>query len=249
MGEHEGWRKPWYGRTYSPKDGMDRTRIKDMPRGERPRERLARHGGAALSTSELLAILIRVGRRGETALDVANRLQRKYANLKALLSADVNELSRIPGMGFAKAVQLKAVLELAKRLDYPNTDRFEISTPKDVAEFLMPKMKDLDKEQLTLLCLDTRCGIIDNVEVVVSVGSLNLSIMDPRGIFRVALAKNADSVIIAHNHPSGDPDPSDGDVEVTKKVIESGKMLGVEVRDHVVIGDGKFFSMKEKGLI
>lgn len=223
--------------------------IKDLPRSERPRERLAMHGGPALSTSELIAILIRSGRQGETAVDVANRLLQKYGSLKALFSADVNELRWVPGMGFAKAVQLKAAYELAKRLDYPTTDRYEVSTPKDVAEFLMPKMRDLDREAVVILCLDTRCGIIDNSEVVVSVGSLNISVLEPRGIFRIALMKNADSVILAHNHPSGDPEPSDGDIEITRKIIEAGKIVGIEVRDHVVIGEGKFVSMRERGLI
>ncbi len=227
----------------------DKVYIKDLPPGERPRERLASHGAPSLSTSELIAILLRSGRKGETAVDVANRLLQKYGNIRSLFSADVNELRWVPGMGFAKAVQLKAAFELAKRMDYPITERYEISTPKDVADFLLPKMRGLDKEQVVMLCLDTRCGVIDNSEVVVSVGSLNLSVMEPRSIFRSALKKNADSVVLAHNHPSGDPQPSDGDVDVTKRVIESGKLLGVEVRDHVILGDGKFFSMKEKGLI
>ncbi len=246
MGEQAG-HGSWYGRRSEGEGG--KTYIKDLPLGERPRERLASHGAAALSTSELIAILLRTGRRGETAIDVANRLLGKYGSLRALFSADVNELRWMPGMGFAKAVQLKAAFELAKRLDYPSTDRYEVSTPKDVAEFLMPKMRGLDKEQVTMLCLDTRCGVIDNAEVVLSVGSLNLSIMEPRSIFRSALAKNADSVVLAHNHPSGDPEPSDGDVEVTKRILEAGRLLGVEVRDHVIIGDGKFFSMREKGLM
>jgi DNA repair protein RadC len=246
MGGHTDHRESYYRDRFK---RLDKTYIKDLPPGERPRERLARQGASALSTSELIAILLRTGRRGETAVDVANRLMRRYVNLRALFSADINELRWIPGMGFAKAVQLKAAFELAKRLDYPSTERYEVSTPKDVAEFLMPKMKGLDREEVVMLCLDTRCGVIDNSEVVVSVGSLNLSVMEPRSIFRTALMKNADSVILVHNHPSGDPKPSDGDIEVTKRVMEAGRMLGVEVRDHVIMGDGEFFSMKEKGLI
>lgn len=247
MGEHKGRGESPYGRRSE--RSVDKAYIKDLPPAERPRERLARHGAPALSTPELIAILLRSGRRGETAVDVANRLMQRYGNLRAMFSADVNELRWVPGMGFAKAVQLKAAFELAKRLDYPITDRYEVSTPKDVASFLMPKMRGLDKEQVAMLCLDTRCGVIDNSEVVVSVGSLNLSVMEPRSIFRVALMKNADSVVLVHNHPSGDPEPSDGDVEVTKRVMDAGRMLGVEVRDHVIMGDGRFFSMKEKGLI
>ncbi|MFQ5816062.1 MAG: UPF0758 domain-containing protein, partial [Candidatus Hydrothermarchaeaceae archaeon] len=185
MGEHEGRGESPYGR--SSERSVDKAYIKDLPPAERPRERLARQGAPALSTPELIAILLRSGRKGETAVDVANRLMQRYGNLRALFSADVNELRWVPGMGFAKAVQLKAAFELAKRLDYPITDRYEVSTPKDVAEFLMPKMRGLDKEQVAMLCLDTRCGVIDNSEVVVSVGSLNLSVMEPRSIFRVAL--------------------------------------------------------------
>jgi len=247
MGEQGVRGESIYRRT-SKRQG-DKVFIKDLPPGERPRERLARQGAPSLSNSELIAILLRSGRRGETAIDVANRLLQKYGNLRSLFSADINDLRYVPGMGFAKAVQLKAAFELAKRLDYPMTERYEISTPKDVADFLLPKMRGLDKEQVVMLCLDTRCGVIDGSEVVVSVGSLNLSVMEPRSIFRSALRKNADSVILSHNHPSGDPQPSDGDVEVTKRVMEAGKLLGIEVRDHVIIGDGKFFSLKEKGLI
>jgi|Deesub1362A_J573_1020465.scaffolds.fasta_scaffold00131_43 DNA repair protein RadC len=239
--------KDWRSRYSRPRG--DKIYIKDLPPSERPRERLAAHGAPALSTSELLAILLRSGRKGETAVDVANRLLQKYGSLRSLFSADVNELRWVPGMGFAKAVQLKAAYELAKRMDYPSTERYEISNPKDVAEFLLPKMRDLDREQVVVLCLDTRCGVIDNSEVVVSVGSLNISVLEPRSIFRIALVKNADSVIIVHNHPSGDPEPSDGDIEVTKRIIEAGRTIGIEIRDHVVIGNGKFVSMKERGMM
>ncbi|MDI6902446.1 MAG: DNA repair protein RadC [Methanocellales archaeon] len=225
-------------------------KIKELPIGERPRERLAKFGAASLSISELLAIILRTGSHGETALDVANKLLSKYnGNIKSLFCADVSELSKIKGIGFAKAVQIKAVFELAKRIQSFTDEKVEISSPADVASILMPKLRTLDKEHLVILCLDPRNRIHNGSEVTISVGSLDVNIIDPREIFRVALSKNAASIILVHNHPSGDPSPSDGDIEVMRRVMEAGRLIGINVQDHIIIGDGTFISFREKGLL
>ncbi len=223
-------------------------KIRDMPQEERPRERLAKYGAEALSNAELLAIILRTGMKGGTAIDLANKLLNHFnGNLKAIVSADMNELSKIKGLGFAKAAQIKAAFELSKRINYLQ-DNIRISSPKDAAEFLMPKLRYLDKEHFFVLCLDTRNKLIGN-EVKVSVGSLNASIVESREIFKAAIAKNAAVVILAHNHPSGDPTPSNEDIAVTKRVVNAGDVIGIKVNDHIIIGDGKYVSMKERGLI
>jgi DNA repair protein RadC len=226
----------------------DKIKIRDMPLEERPRERLAKYGAEALSNAELLAIILRTGMKGDTAIDLANKLLNHFnGNLKAIVSADMNELSKIKGLGFAKSAQIKAAFELSKRINYLQ-DNIGISSPKDAAEFLMPKLRYLDKEYFFLLCLDTRNKLIDN-EVKVSIGSLNASIVESREIFKAAISKNAASVILAHNHPSGDPTPSNEDIAVTKRVVNAGDIIGIKVNDHIIIGDGKYVSMKERGLI
>jgi len=225
-------------------------KIKDLPKDERPRERLAKFGAESLSTSELLAIILRTGSHGETALDVANKLLNKHdGNIKSLFSADITELSKIKGIGFAKAVQLKSVFELAKRIHSFTNEKIEVSTPEDVANILMPKMRSLDKEHLVILCLDPRNRILNGSEVTISIGSLDVNIVDPREVFKVALAKNAASIILAHNHPSGDPSPSSDDIKITKRLMEAGDLMGIGVLDHIIFGDGKYISLKSKELI
>ncbi|WRQ72879.1 MAG: DNA repair protein RadC [Methanosarcinales archaeon Met12] len=227
-----------------------RIKIKDLPKDERPRERLAKFGAESLSTSELLAIILRTGSHGETALDTANKLLNKHdGNIKSLFFADITELSKIRGIGFAKAVQLKAVFELAKRIQSFTNEKTKVSTPEDVANLLMPKMRSLDKEHLVILCLDPRNRILNGSEVTISIGSLDMSIIDPKEVFKVALAKNAASIILAHNHPSGDPSPSSDDLRITKRLMEAGDIMGIGVLDHIIFGDGEYISLKNKGLI
>ena len=223
-------------------------KIRDLPPDERPRERLAKYGADALSNAELLAIILRTGMKGDTAIDLANKLLNHFnGNLKAIVSADMSELSKIKGLGFAKAAQIKAAFELSKRINYLQ-DTIQISSPKDAAEYLMPKLRYLDKEHFFLLCLDARNKLMDS-EVKVSMGSLSASIVDPREVFKTALSKNAASVILAHNHPSGDPTPSNEDIAVTKRVVNAGDSIGINVNEHIIIGDGKYVCMKERGLI
>lgn len=221
-------------------------RIKDMPLEERPRERLARLGGESLSVPELLAIILRTGLKGETAVDVANKLLKNYNNnLRDLFSTDYNELSKIKGIGFTKAIQLKAVFELYNRLStFKEEEKVYISSPEDAYSILKP-LGFLDKEYFVLLCLNTRNRLLS--KETLSIGSLNANIVDPKEVFRVALSKNSSSILLAHNHPSGDPRPSDGDIEITKRIVEAGRLFDIDIQDHIIIGKDGFVSLKKKG--
>lgn len=225
---------------------MEKIRIKDMPKDDRPRERLVKLGGESLSTPELLAIILRTGFKGETAVDVANKLLKIYNNnLKDLFSADVNELSKIKGIGFTKAVQLKAVFELYNRLStFKEEEKIYINSPEDAYSILKP-LGFLDKECFVLLCLNTRNRLLS--KETLTVGSSNANIVDPKEVFRIALSKNSASIVLAHNHPSGDSSPSDSDIEITKRIVDAGRLFDIDVQDHIIIGKEGFLSLKEKG--
>ncbi len=223
--------------------------IKDLPYYEQPRAKLAKYGPEKLSNAELLAILIRIGHKEDTAIDVGNRLLAKYnGNLEKIFSADVNELKNIKGMNFSKATQLKAAFELSKRTGSTNSHRITINEPKDVYNFIGPKIAYLDKEHFYIICLDSRNRVIDS-EILISVGSIETSIVDPRIIFKEAISKNASSVILVHNHPSGGPEPSNNDIEVTKQIKKAGKILGINVFDHVIIGKNSYESIGQESLM
>jgi DNA repair protein RadC len=222
-------------------------RIMDIETSERPRERLARLGPQALNTAELLAILLRVGVQGENAVQVGHRLLKNFSGIKGIQKASVAELEGEHGLGFAKACQIKAAIELGRRLAMESPDaRPSISNPADAARLLMYEMSALEQENLKVINLNTKNEVIeiDNLYQ----GSLNSSTVRVAEVFKSAIRRNAASIIIVHNHPSGDPTPSTDDIVVTRAIIEAGKMLEVDVLDHVVIGDGRFISMKEKGL-
>ncbi|MGE5485392.1 MAG: RadC family protein [Ignavibacteriales bacterium] len=229
-------------------------RLKDLPDGERPRERVCRLGPEALSTAELLAVALRTGSGGKTALGLAQQLLslgRETAGpgreLGYLVEAPVEEICSVRGMGPAKAAQVKAALELGKRAAAEaGHSRTSIRCPSDVGDLLVKEMKHLDKEQFRTVLLNTKNRVV-GVEVI-SVGSLNESIVHPREIFKPAVRKSAAAVILAHNHPSGDPNPSAEDVNVTRRLIEAGQILGIEVLDHVVVGEERFVSLREAGL-
>ena len=220
-------------------------KIKDLPKDERPRERLAKLGGETLSIQELLAIILRTGTKGETAIDIANRLLHTYNNnLYNLFSADVHELSRIKGVGFTKAVQLKAVFEIHKKLStFTGEKDVFINRPEDVY-FIMKTLQYAEKEYFILLSLNARNKLIS--KDVLSVGTLNIGVVEPREVFRMALAKNAASIVLVHNHPSGDCTPSDADIQITKRIVEGGRILGIDVQDHVIIGKNKYYSIRER---
>lgn len=222
--------------------------IKDIPEEERPRERLAKYGAEVLSNSELLAIILRTGSRSDSAISLASRVLKEGAGIKCLYESSFEQLKGIKGIGTAKASQIKASLELGRRLKtYRDNGSIYIKTPGDIAEMVMEEMRYLKKECLKLILLNTKNVVISVKDV--SVGSLNSSIVHPREIFVEAIKVSSASVIICHNHPSGDPTPSQEDINVTKRVYEAGKIVGIDLIDHVIIGDGKYVSLKEKNII
>lgn len=224
-----------------------RPMIRDLPADERPRERLARAGEGALSTTELLAIILRTGVGGESALDIARRLLSRYEGLGGLARASFAELLAEKGLGEAKTAQLKAALELGRRmLLVTPEDRFIVRSPADVAQLLMAEMSHLEQEHFQVLYLDTRNRLLGSETVYV--GSLNASHIRVGEIFRDAVKRNCAAVIVAHNHPSGDPTPSPEDVEVTRQLVAAGNLLDIEVLDHLVIGQQRFVSLRERSL-
>jgi len=221
--------------------------IRNMPANERPRERLQHYGAGALASSELIAILLRVGTEGESVLHVAQRLLGKYGGLPGLARASFDELCQEKALGPAKVTQLKAALELGKRLLVASPlDRPQVRSPAEAAELLMAEMSLLEQEQLRTILLDTRNTVL-GIPVIYQ-GSLNSAAVRIGELFRHAIKANAAAMIVAHNHPSGDPAPSPEDVRVTRTIVEAGKLLDIDVLDHVVIGQQRFVSMKERGL-
>ena len=221
--------------------------IRNMPTNERPRERLQYYGAGALASSELIAILLRGGTEGESVLHVAQRLLSKYGGLPGLARASFDELCQEKALGPAKVTQIKAALELGKRLLVSSPlDRPQVRSPAEAAELLMAEMGLLEQEQLRTILLDTRNTVI-GIPIIYQ-GSLNSAAIRVGEMFRHAIKANAAAMIVAHNHPSGDPAPSPEDVRVTRSIVEAGKLLDIDVLDHVVIGHQRFVSMKERGL-
>lgn len=221
--------------------------IHDYPLGERPRERLQYFGPTALSNAELLAILLRVGIPGENVVTLSTRLLADFGGLTGLVKASFSDLASVKGMGTAKAAQLKAAIELGRRLLISSPDaRPQITSPLDAANLLMLEMGGLEQENLRILLLDTKNRVIASPTVYV--GNVNSSIIRVSEVFREAIRENATALIVAHNHPSGDPTPSPEDVQVTRSIVEAGFLLGIEVLDHLVIGHQRFVSLKERGL-
>jgi len=224
-----------------------RPMIRDLPVGERPRERLERYGAEALSTAELLAIILRTGVGGQSVLELATALLAKYGGLAGLARAGFHELQAEKGIGPAKVTQLKAALELGRRLLLTSPDeRPQVRSPADAANLLLLEMSLLEQEHFRVILLDTRNRVM--AVPTVYVGSLNTSFIRVSEVFREAVKQNSAAIIIVHNHPSGDPTPSPDDVMVTKQIVEAGKLLDIEVLDHLIIGQNRFVSLKERGL-
>jgi DNA repair protein RadC len=229
---------------------ITRLTIKDLPLDERPRERLYKNGPDALKTSELIAIIIRAGTHKKTALETAEDLLNKFSgNLSRLARATKRELScGINGIGPAKAAQLMASFELGKRIaGFSEVEKPSINTPSDVARILMNEMRYYKKEVFKVLLLDTKNRLI-KIETISS-GILDASLVHPREVFYPAIQEMASSIILVHNHPSGNIIPSAQDIEITKNIIEAGKIMNIDVIDHIIIGEGKFLSLKEKKVI
>jgi len=223
-------------------------RISDLDASDRPRERLATAGAGALSPAELLAILLRVGTKGENAVHLAQRLLKEWGGLAGLHRMSHADLCRVKGIGKAKAAQLMAAIELGRRIAAEQKDdRATISSPADAANLLMYQMSALEQEYLYVILLDTRNRLLGN-PLEIYHGSLNTSLIRTGEVFREAVKVNAAGLIVAHNHPSGDPSPSPEDVAVTRTLVEAGRLLDVEVLDHLVIGRQRFVSLKERGL-
>ncbi|OIJ10563.1 hypothetical protein BKP37_18710 [Anaerobacillus alkalilacustris] len=222
--------------------------IRDVPSGERPRERLLKEGAQALSNHELIATILGSGTKQESVIQLSQRILHHFNGLRLLKEATVEELKSIKGIGDTKAVQLLAAIELGSRIHKLQVeDRFIIRSPEDVSRYVMEDMRFLTQEHFVCLYLNTKNHVI--FKKTIFIGSLNASIVHPREIYKEAFRHSAASIICLHNHPSGDPAPSREDIEVTKRLVESGKVIGIEVLDHIIIGEKKFVSLKEKGYV
>ena len=222
--------------------------IKDLPEEERPRERLVKYGPEVLSNAELLAIILRVGTPEYSAIGLAEHILGRFGGLKGVATASVEQLSEIKGLGTAKGAQIKAMVELGKRLAASVGEaRQVIREPRDAAEIVMPYLRDEPQEHFKGIFLNTRNEVTKVLSI--SIGSLDASLISPRELFRSAISLNSASVVVAHNHPSGDPTPSRDDIAVTKRLCQAGELVGIELLDHIIVGDGRWVSLKERGLM
>lgn len=221
--------------------------IHDLPFEERPRERLVKFGEQALSVQELLQLILGRGVAGESVAVTAQKLLVEFGSLQKLSEASIEELSSVKGIGLAKATQIKAVFEIGRRISTqaPSYKSKELTDPEKVFKFMRSKIKDYHKEQFYMIALNTRNLTVSEV----SVGTLDANLVHPREIFSEAIKSKAASVILVHNHPSGNPEPSEDDLVITKKLTEAGKILGIEVTDHIIIARTSYFSFKEKGAL
>ena len=222
------------------------TTTKSLPVSIRPRERLAAIGPAKMSDIELLAIVLGTGTRGLNSIRMAEGLLARFKKIGSLGAADFSDVASINGIGPAKASQLLAAVELGKRACVEESDKkISLTSPAKVAKLLIPKMRHLEEEHFKALILNTKNQLLRVVDV--AVGTLNAAIVHPREIFKIAIKANAAGLIVAHNHPSGDTNPSREDIALTRRLAEAGRILGIEFIDHIIIGDGCWLSMKEKG--
>jgi len=221
--------------------------IRDLPVDLRPRERIIYTGAGSLSNAELVAIILRMGGRGENVIRMAERLLSQFGGLPGLAQASFDELCHVHGIGTAKAAQIKAALELGRRLmaTAPH-ERPQVRSPADVANLLMLEMGLLEQEHLRAVLLDTKNVVLRVANVYA--GNLNTAVVRVGEVFREAIRANCASIIVVHNHPSGDPTPSPEDVRVTEQLVEAGRLLDIEVLDHLVIGRNRYVSLKERGL-
>ncbi len=222
--------------------------VKELPLDLRPRERLERFGVGSLSNAELLAVILQTGRRGENVLNLSQKILKEFKSLKNLNQASLEELLKIKGVGLAKGSKILAALELGKRLF--SADFFRkvvISKPQDVVEILSSEMRYLDKEYFKAIILNIKNEVIKIVNI--SIGSLSSSIVHPRELYKEVIKANGASVIVVHNHPSGDPTPSEEDVNISKRLFRAGEILGIELLDHIILAEKGFISLKEEGVI
>jgi len=224
------------------------TAVRELPPEERPRERLVKLGPEALKDAELIAVLFRSGTREVGAVALAEGVIAKFKNLRGVARASIEELMEVKGLGEVKAIEIKAALELGKRLaDHRSEQRDKISCAEDVAKLLMTRFKDCEVEIFKAILLNAKNEVIKMYDV--SQGGLDATVALPREVFRQAVRDGAVSIIVCHNHPSGDPEPSRADIALTKRLVESGELVGIALLDHVVFGDGRFVSLKERNMM
>ncbi|NWF88980.1 MAG: DNA repair protein RadC [Ignavibacteriaceae bacterium] len=223
--------------------------VKELPLEDRPREKLKKLGASNLTNAELTAIILRTGTKGKSVLLIAQELMNKHANFASLASLPLAELKKISGIGEDKAVSLLAVFEIGRRLQAESkwSSNKKITSPKDIAEFFIPILRDELKEKFIVVCLNSANKIIKYEAI--SIGSLNSSVVHPREIFKFAIENSSASIILLHNHPSGNLEPSNEDISITKKIVEAGKILNIEVLDHIIVAGNAFTSLVERRLL
>ncbi len=229
---------------------MDNTNytIKSIPLDDRPQEKLLKYGANNLSNSELLAVILRTGSKEENVVKLSQRLLNLDGKgLRNIAEGTIEQFKTFKGINNVKAAQLIAVAEISKRISTLKIEKIKISSPNDAAVVMMEEMRYYKKEYFKIILLDTKNNIKKVSEI--SVGSLNSSIVHPREVFSEAVVNSASSIILVHNHPSGESEPSHEDISLTKRLDECGKLLGIKVLDHIIIGDGVFYSFKEEGLL
>jgi len=231
---------------------MIASRFRELSESEKPRERLTRHGADVLTDAELLAIFLRTGTAGLDVLTLSKQLVKEWGTLRRLAGCTVQELSKFSGIGPAKAAELKAAFEMGRRMARPEVEKLRVDRAGVIYDLLAGEMQSLPHESLRVLLLDTRHGRLEEKEI--SRGSLNESIAHPREIFRPAVSKGAYSIVVVHNHPSGDPQPSEADRRLTRRLAEAGTLLQIPLADHVIIGSKRgdlapYFSFREAGLL
>lgn len=224
------------------------TKIKDWPAAERPREKLLQRGAHALSDAELLAILIRVGSGKSTALDLARKILVQEKNLRGIAGKTAQELMRLKGIGEAKAVELLAAFEVGRRVQgMSNDDKIIIHSPEDIARIMIPRLRDRKNESFWVMLLDAKNGLMHEEEL--TTGTLTASLVHPREVYKLAIDRVAASVIVVHNHPSGNREPSSEDVNVTRQLVEAGRIIGIPLHDHVIVAGDGYTSFAERGLL
>lgn len=222
--------------------------LKDMALGERPREKMLSKGESSLSNDELLAILLRTGTKNKNAIELANYIINKdVQGIRYLQDITIEELCEIEGIGLSKASQIKAAIELGRRISSSRPENYKVKNPWDIYKYYMDSLRYLKKEIFKVVLLNTKNEIIADIDV--SIGTLNSSLVHPREVFREAIKRSANKMILLHNHPSGSIEPSNEDKNITFRLIKCGELIGIEVIDHIIIGDGLYFSFKENMII
>lgn len=226
---------------------MNTTAVREMPEDDRPRERIARHGAEALRDAELIGVLFRTGTRDAGAVALAERLLKQFGDLRRLSQASLEELQQVKGIGQVKAIELKAALELGRRLAvYARPKQVKFHNARDIADLLMLKFRQYETEHFKSVLLNIKNEVMKVVEV--SHGSIDGTLALPGDVFRQAVREGAAGVVVAHNHPSGDPEPSRNDIDLTRRLADAARLMNIKLIDHVIFGDGRYVSLKERNL-